>query len=813
MKLSYLCGAWVLGIALSLRWPIPLLIPVSGMVACLAYLILAFVKGWNRWWAIGLAVFLLGTIRPAMEVGDQPTFLLDDVRSGTAVEIEGQIRSFPEARGRNIQFEVTVQKLSKEGRWENADATLLVRTRAATDEPSSFFGYGDIIRLKGRLTEPPILGGFDYRQFLASRGISHLAQYPQIELLEKGKGFKPLEWIYALRERLAQGIQLALPEPQAALNQAMIVGLRADIPQEINQSLARSGTTHIMAISGLNIAMVMGLVMAWIEGTWGRRYNLHLLLALGAIWMYTLVSGAAPPAARAAIMGTFYLSALLVGRSNSAHNGLLLAAALMVGLDPFILKDVSFQLSFAAMAGLVFIAPRLSINADPEVQGPALSGSLPYSLQRFLSSSLVTTVAATIATYPITAFYFHRVSLVGIPATALALPSLPPLLTLGFLSGVAGILAPAVAPLVAWPSWLVSSYLLSVADLFSRLPIASLDLGDIGEPAVWGYYFLLLVILLLTSRTWGPSLARWGISWGDGGTLTSHKAFRWSFLAMGTLGIFAWGVVLTLPDDKLRVFFLDVGQGDAILIQAPTGKQVLIDGGPDPRVILNRLSEHLPFWDRSLDMVVLSHPHEDHSAGLLAILSSYSVGSAMESPMGSASTSYRQWKRLIDLKGIELTIARAGQVIPLGAGARLDVISPPSPPWEGTSSDIDTNGVVMRLVYGETSVLFMADVSQDGEVFLLGQEPELRSTVLKVGHHGSGFATSQPFLDKVRPDVAIVSVGAGNPFGHPSPEVVERLSDRVGSQNLLLTKDHGSIEVITNGKRLWIKTKKPSTKR
>jgi competence protein ComEC len=260
-----------------------------------------------------------------------------------------------------------------------------------------------------------------------------------------------------------------------------------------------------------------------------------------------------------------------------------------------------------------------------------------------------------------------------------------------------------------------------------------------------------------------------------------------------------------MPDDKLHVSFLDVGQGDAILIRMPKGQDILLDGGPDPRKINLELGKKLPFWDRTIDLVVCTQPQADHVTGLVDVLQRYKVKQVFEPGVSYNSSIYQEWCNLVEEKQIKQDKAQAGQEIDLGNGTELEVLNPPASLWEGTSDDVDNNGMVLRLSWGQVSFLFTADIREEIEFELIGQRANLKSTVLKVSHHGSKTSTTSQFLATVDPEVAVISVGVDNPFGHPNPEVLERLTDRLGEDNVYRTDEDGTIEFITDGERLWMR--------
>lgn len=290
--------------------------------------------------------------------------------------------------------------------------------------------------------------------------------------------------------------------------------------------------------------------------------------------------------------------------------------------------------------------------------------------------------------------------------------------------------------------------------------------------------------------------------------LASRVPLKWTLIPLLLVAILVWIAAITTPDTKLHVFFLDVGQGDAILIRTPSHHHILIDGGPSPEAITNELGERLPFWDKTLDLVILTHPDYDHLAGLVEVLRRYEVKQVMEPGIDCDSPTYQEWLKLIEEKGIKRTIARAGQRIELGAGIWLDILHPPADLLQGTDSDTDNNGVVLRLVYGEVSFLFTADIYQEGEQCLLRHGVKLESTVLKVAHHGSDTSSSPSFLNAVNPQLAVISVGEDNPYHLPDEEVRDRLEQSLGQDRVYLTSERGSIELISDGHELWLKTER-----
>jgi len=216
----------------------------------------------------------------------------------------------------------------------------------------------------------------------------------------------------------------------------------------------------------------------------------------------------------------------------------------------------------------------------------------------------------------------------------------------------------------------------------------------------------------------------------------------------------------------------------------------------------------MPFWDRTIDLLVLTHPHHDHLAGLVEVLRRYEVGQVLYPALEYESPVYDEWRRLIQEGGIRQTLACAGQQINLCDGIVMTVLSPPSILLTGTGSDVDNNSVVLKLSIGNISFLLTADIMREAEWELMRKRADLSSTVLKVAHHGSDTSTTPEFLAVVNPEVAVISCGAENKFGHPGDAVVGRLERRLGSENVYRTDKHGTLEFTTDGKKLWVEVEK-----
>jgi competence protein ComEC len=724
---------------------------------------------------------------------------------GTA-EIKGMVATDPEVRDKVTHLRLSADEIKVDNEWHeiSGEALLFVPRYPAYD-------YGDELLVIGKLETPPQLDDFDYQGYLAHQGIYSTIRYPKVEVLETGKGFTPLEWVYSLRNRLSQALAEVLPEPQASLAQGIVLGKRGTIPSSLKDDLAHSGTAHLLAISGLHLSILAGMLLSLGIWLFGRRHYTYIWLTLGIIWLYALVTGMHPPVIRAVIMASLFLTAELLGRQRSAFTALAFAAAIMVGINPQILWTASFQMSFVAMAGLIFIFPPLRLLGRRAVNATLGEEGTAVSIANITVDSFSVTLGAILAVWPLIAYYFSIVSFAAPVATFLALPALPGIIVTGALAGGIGLIALPVAQVIAWLAWLFLSYLVLVVNAFAAIPLSFIKVGSINTSVVFGYYLALTLALWFNSHRWQASTItsesrsrlRSGVI--KTANLASRLPTRWIIPPLLLVAILVSITAATMPDDRLHVSFLDVGQGDAILIQRGR-QQVLIDGGPSPQVISLELGKQMPFWDRTIELVILTHPHSDHLAGLVEVVRRYQVKQVFYPDLDYESSLYDEWLSLI--QNTERTIAQVGQRIDLGEGIVIDVLNPQHPMLTDTDSDVDNNAVVLRLSMGRVSFLLTADMFWEAEFELTRRRTDLGSTILKVAHHGSDTSTTEEFLAVVNPRLAVISVGGDSPFGHPSDTVWERLKGKLGAENIYRTDKHGTIDFITDGERLWVKTER-----
>jgi competence protein ComEC len=578
-------------------------------------------------------------------------------QGGSAVAVRGQVVSEPERVGTAMRFRFAVEQVQHGDVWADLDGIVLVTALGSAEladlRESPYLRFGDLLLLSGRISAPPTLDDFDYPAYLARQGIRSVTAFPRITILGETDQNPLARGLRGLRRRLGEALDGAVSEPQASLGRALLLGDRSNLPDGLSDAFKRTGTSHLLAISGLHVGILLGLSLTAASVLLGRRKGYYLLAPLTLMWLYALLAGMSPPVARAAVMGTVYLDALALGRPRSVLPGLAFAATLMVALSPAALLSVSFQLSFTAMAGIAVLAEPIGAWVRVRLgMGPVVNGERP--LVELGVQAAVMTVAATVTTLPLTAMYFQQVSLVGVPATLLTLPALPVVLGAHAATATLGLVAGWLAAPFGWLASLFSGYMIGVVELLGRLPDTTIDTRGVGRGLVLAYYALLLTPWYLprARSLAGPSRdAVLGVL----RAMTAKQPRRlpwWLILLALAPAALLWTAALSLPDGKLHVVFADVGQGDSALITTPGGRSILVDGGPDRLAAARLLGDALPFWDRSVDMVVLTHPHSDHMAGLPEVLRRYNVDHILERTISFKSADYAEWREAVDAEGV-----------------------------------------------------------------------------------------------------------------------------------------------------------------
>lgn len=732
--------------------------------------------------------------------------------TGFPVTVEGTVVDEPLCYADHTAYRLSSEVVeTSEGRFP-VTGTLLVKIYGDGGEN---YWFGERLRLSGTIVEPrgqrnP--GGFDYRFYLLSQGIDALI-YPstaRVSSLGPGKVSKMTESAVIIRGAMTESIKSALPSPSAELLTAILFGQRHHLPEEVEDNFRRAGVGHLLAVSGLHVGMVATMVL----GLWRRlnlKGNLPLVLAIALVIAYAYLTGMRPSALRAALMVSIALGALLLDREKDLPTAVAFAALVTLFLNPLLLFTIGFQLSYAATLALIY-------SYRP------LQRVLSYlRCPRYLLAPLAITLAAQIGVLPLCIYYFQYMPTGALLFNLLLLPLIAFVVGLGLTGALISLFFSAAGAYLLWASRPLLELMLLITAL-SRLPGFYIPINPPGIPFLLIFYGLLAASLLFYYRwdnhnRWLEKISVLDYAQSILSGLLPGKRIRMHFVAGSVLilaVIFIWSGILLPSKSILTVTFIDVGQGASGLIETPCGAVILVDAGGQSAWLGNpgEIGERvlLPFLRRqgirSIDLAVITHPHEDHFGGFIPLVDEIALERILISPVAGETEHYDNLLNQAELAGSLISQTIDGQTWRCGTELILEIIGPPEPLFSGTTSDLNNNSIVFILRYGEIRMLFTGDIEDAAVIDLFRRRIDLRADLLLIPHHGGYMEAMPAFLEAVRPSLSIIQVGP-NSYGHPHPYIIGALED--AGVPIYRNDHHGAIIVKTDGTRMQVTTTEQPT--
>ncbi len=740
-------------------------LPARPLLACVlvsALVAMCFWDGARRFVALCLALVVLGLF--------WGTVRLDALaRSPLSAEIGNQARAelvvVGSARQTSWAVRVPAEVVAFDGRRLRERVLLVLPLGRSPPR-------GAILDASVRITEPraPDDGGFDERGWLARQGIHVVARARSWDQIGSRGGMAGLGDV--LRDRIETAVGRGTTGLRRALVLGVVLGEDEGLSEGVRDDFRASGLAHLLAVSGQNIAFIAG-------GIYGLAWLVRLprvwreLVILAAIAFYVLAVGWQASVVRAGVAGALVSLAWLLARPSDRWHFLAVGALILLAWTPATLFEPGFQLSFAAVAGIFLALPRVRALSDG------------YPIPRGVAEALGIALVCGLVTAPIVLLQFGAAPLYTVPANALAAPAPPLVLGLGLIAAAADPVSPAAATALAWLAGWAAAWIELVARVTAALPGA--QIGPRAALVLLGSAVAGVVVLRQS-----PEHLRWRRLSGGGGAVpllgvacvALGAAVAWSFRAPP-----AWH-----PPSGFRATFLDVGQGDAVLLETASAR-VLVDEGPPEADVAGQLSR---LGVRSLSAVVLTHPERDHVGGAESVLRRLRVGTVLDPELAATGPEHDEAVAAARERGIPVRRIRAGSVFKAG-GLVLRVLSPDDPGL--ASENPNLNAAVIVASYGELDVFLPADAESE----VTARLPLRAVEILKVAHHGSADPGLEDELRTLRPQIAVISAGRNNEYGHPRPETLAALATVPGLAVYRTDRD-GRVVVESDGVGLRVRT-------
>lgn len=734
-------------------------------------------------WIIVVLFVVIGAVR---FVHDQaPASNMINRYTGQIVTIQGNVCEIPQSFAADrdqvrVRYIVSAERIGlADGQTFSGQGKVIVSTHQEREKKIG--EIGDDITIKGELAE---LHGFnnpgliDTVAVLKRAGIVARMSVSSEQIHVDPKVDK--NWLYRvslLKEKVNLMIKKALPPAESAMLFGMLFGGYSGIAADVIAAFSATGIVHILSVSGTHIALVAGVVY-WLCNFLRIKGKFAACLVVVVVLSYGIFAGFTPPVIRSAVMGIVAVGAVALGRERDSYHALAITSMGMLMVQPTLIYDISFQLSFGSTAGLIYLFPKIKSGIT--------------FLPAWMAAPLALTLAAQLGVLPFIAWYFNVFSLSSFVANLVIVPIVEIVVVLGLAAVLAGFLLSSLGQLILALCGIMIKGVIYLTKLLAGIPGGTVYLPSFDIVAGLIYYVILGWLFGFTLH--GRDIVLPGVR-------------RWSsqLLCFAVILLAAGGWYLSLPKPA-TIHFIDVAQGDATLIVSPHGRAVLVDTGGSTgktdfdigeRVVAPYLRH---YGVRSLDYLILTHGHQDHAGGAAAISKHIPIKRIVvaREPYSAAV------QQLQGTAGDAVFIpAYSGQQILLD-GLIIQIVYAVDSKLAKASNEASN---VIKISYGDKSFLITGDLESRGEAAILSDQMPVASTVLKVGHHGAKTSTSEEFLQEVSPAFAVISVGAGNPFGHPHPEILKRLSDRQIS--VFRTDLQGAIVFETNGKALNVKSFRP----
>ena len=626
--------------------------------------------------------------------------------------------------------------------------------------------YGDLVEIKGEYSAPEVARnykGFDYSQYLKTLNIYGTIKVEEAKIINKNQLSPILISINNIKEKMIDNANRNMPKRTANLLLGILIGERDNIQEDIIESFRTANLSHILAVSGAHTSyIILGITYLISKSKTPKRIGYIITIII--LLIFIIITGASYSVVRACIMAIVVIGAKICYRKENFFTSICISLIIILIQNPFAINDIGLKLSFMGTAGIVIFNKSIT------------NFFIKLKIKQKIAEALSVTFSAQLMIMPITILNFNTISLTFFISNILASPLLGIIIIFGFISiFISSILNP-ISKILFLILHIFLELLILVSKVTEKIPGSSILVKTPNILFAIVYYILILffnyffVIKQNPTRRFHKKIIKIITIKNIKNTV---KAIAVVFLIMLLLTR-----IVRIINPTLKIYFIDVGQGDSTLIVTPKNKKILIDGGEGKT---NVLFQYL--LDRrinKIDYIIISHFDSDHCNGLIEIIEKMRVENIVMSKQSKESEEYKKILEIIKQKNIKVSSVKAEDKIIIEKNLYIKILNPAE---KFEFQDLNNNAIVAKLVYKNFSMLFTGDIEKAEESLAKKYKNELKSTILKVAHHGSKTSTSEEFLKYVEPQIALIGVGENNKFGHPNQITIERLKS-IRSQNI-----------------------------
>lgn len=625
---------------------------------------------------------------------------------------------------------------------------------------NKLFKYGDLIKIQGEYSSPQTARnykGFDYSQYLKTLKIYGIIKIEEANLLKENDLNFVLISINNLKQKMIDHANKNMPQKTANLLLGLLIGQKDNIQEDIIKSFRTANLSHILAVSGAHTSyIILGLTYIITKSKAPRRVGYIITIII--LLVFIIITGASYSVIRACIMSIITISAKLFYKKENFFISICASLFIILIQNPFAINDIGLKLSFLGTIGIIVFNKNIT------------EFFIRIKIKENIAKVLSLTFSAQLMIMPITILNFNTFSLTFFISNILASPLLGIIIILGFIAIFVSFVLNPISKILFFVLNLFLELLIFISEIVTKIPGSSILVKTPNLVFVITYYILILFINYFFIIKKNP-IRRFQKKIIKICTIKNIKRII-KIIARIFLIISFLTMLVRVINPTLKIYFIDVGQGDCTLVITPKGKKILIDGGEGKNEIL------LPYLlDRGInkiDYIIISHFDSDHCNGLIEVMEKIKVGKVIVSKQPGESEEYRNILEIIKRKNIEAYVVKAQDRITIEKDLYINILNPAG---KLEFNDLNNNAMVAKLIYKNFSMLFTGDIEKAEENIAQKYKNNLKSTILKVAHHGSKTSTNEEFLKYVEPQIALIGVGENNKFGHPNQQIIEKLKN------------------------------------
>lgn len=680
--------------------------------------------------------------------------------------------------------------------------------------------YGDKVQITGEFQEPNAqrnYKGFDYKEYLKTQKIYGTIKASKIEVLEKDTANFIITYSNKIFLKVKQNIEEVFPERESQLFLGIMLGYTKQLDEDIVESFRDSSISHILAVSGMNISYItIGLTFVFSHMLGRRKSKIFIVIIL---LMYMCITGFSPSVVRATIMGIMVLGANIFYRKSDIWTSIAFSLLIILIYNPFLIKSISVLLSYGGTIGIIVFNKTIS-NILDKIKIKDRRHKYRYfhnknliKIANILKNIVSITISAQINILPLMILYFNTAGLSFVLTNILVSIIIGPIVILGFLAIIISFVSTTLLQIIELVLTPFLKALVLISDLGNMLPLNKIYIGTPSVLELIIYYICIFILNSLYIICSNNNLTPFNIRVRNIVSLIKYniRKKRKKIISIFLIVLIIFSVIFKIPKD-LKIYFVDVGQGDCTLIITPKQKSILIDGGgsltSDYDVGESTLIPYL--LDRKITKInymIISHFDQDHVGGLLTVLNELKVEMVFLAKQAEDSSQFQEFQEIIKEKKINIQVLQAGDLVNIEKGIYFKILHPSENIINENA--INNNALVCKFMYNNFSMLFTGDIEEIAEKEIVKNYKDtdiLNADILKIAHHGSKSSSTEEFLELVSPKIALIGVGQNNLYGHPADQTIERL-EKIGTK-IYRTDEDGEISIEVDKKgRIKIKRK------